>query len=88
MESRCASGRLLRLTLGVHMNSNAELGGACIGLVVSIFVFFITRELWCWYFKINVAVAELRGIRAELEKLNARDAKRIADSEPSVFAPR
>ncbi|MBK7858404.1 MAG: hypothetical protein IPJ65_07230 [Archangiaceae bacterium] len=51
---------------------NAEVGGAVCGFVVAVLVFFITRELWCWYFKLNAMLDELRGIRAELQAANAR----------------
>jgi hypothetical protein len=60
----------------VRRMGTQELGGACIGLVISVAIFFITRELWCWYFKLNAMLEELKGIREELRKANEMTAAR------------
>ncbi|MEK7178575.1 MAG: hypothetical protein AAB721_02895 [Patescibacteria group bacterium] len=53
--------------------------GACLIL------FLLLREVWCWYWKINAALTELRAIRAELEEINARSrtAAHTPRAEPS-----
>jgi len=35
--------------------------------------FFIMREIFCWYFKINKNIGLLKDIKAELIKLNSGD---------------
>lgn len=43
------------------------MSNALIVLLVVLVAFLIGRELVCWYFKINVLVSELRGIREALQ---------------------
>jgi hypothetical protein len=38
-----------------------------IGIVVAIVVFFVCRELNCWYFKINERVSQLDEIKKSLD---------------------
>lgn len=61
--------------------------GSLAAVLVAVLVFLVLRELWCWYWKINAALDELIGIRAELAQLNAREAKK-AQAYQGEFAPR
>ena len=41
-----------------------------LSVVGAVVVFFITREIWCWYFKLNRISAYLRDIRVLLLSQN------------------
>lgn len=43
-------------------------------VVVSLLIFLIMREVWCWYWKINTALEELRAIRQLLERAEQKAA--------------
>lgn len=38
---------------------------------VFLFIFAILREFWCWFFKFNAILDELKAVRKLLEKSNA-----------------
>ena len=51
-------------------------------IIVSIAVFFITRELWCWYWKIN----EIRDLLKSIdEKLGKKEKNDNEESEKSTL---
>lgn len=52
--------------------SVAALGGVFVTIVVAFLGFLLTRELWCWYWKVNAAMEELRAIRGLLETIVQR----------------
>lgn len=41
-------------------------------IAISIVVFLITREFWCWYWKINQKLRTLESIDRRLEDLQSR----------------
>ena len=49
-------------------------------VVVCIIIFLITREFWCWYFKINKTTQLLEGILQELKKINRQNSYREEDA--------
>jgi len=49
---------------------------------VALGIFLAMREIWCWYWKINEAVVDLRAILIELQKLNAREEAKTTASGP------
>ncbi len=42
-----------------------ELIAVLVGFVVALILFLVTREVWCWYWKINEAVAALGRMEAQ-----------------------
>jgi hypothetical protein len=42
-----------------------------LSIVISIAVFLLLREVFCWYFKINKRISLLSDIKAELVKANS-----------------
>jgi hypothetical protein len=52
------------------MYGTSVLGILFVSIIVFIFLFLITREFWCWYFKINVRNEELVKTRELLENIN------------------
>lgn len=55
-----------------------QLLATLIVIVIAIGIVVVSRELWCWLLKLTSILDELRFIRVELEKLNAREEKRGA----------
>lgn len=47
------------------------LTGLLFGILVAVIVFLITREFWCWYFKVNRIVGELNTQNQLLAEQNA-----------------
>lgn len=47
-----------------------SIGPAILCLAVLVLIFLICRQVVCWYWKINEAVALLRDIRQELKNLS------------------
>ncbi len=47
------------------------LTGLLIGILVAVGIFLITREFWCWYFKINKTLGELNMQNQMLAEQNA-----------------
>lgn len=45
------------------MDITLQMVGALVGVAFAIAIFFLCRELWCWYFKINDVKALLTEIR-------------------------
>lgn len=69
-------------------NTLAGLMGSIAVLAVMFLVFLLMREVWCWYWKINAALAELQGIRALLQEMNDRDAARAQSARADGFQVR
>ena len=42
---------------------------AVIYILVVLVIFFIARELWCWYWKINAVLERLDEISRKLDKI-------------------
>jgi len=51
-------------------NSYTPFPHLILGIFISIIVFLILREFWCWYFKINKRIELLENILSELKKQN------------------
>lgn len=49
-----------------------EIVALVVGGVIALAVFFATREIWCWYWKINDGLAELRALRGEIIALRGQ----------------
>ena len=67
------------------MNDSAgALGGlilTVVGFAVAFVIFLAMREVWCWYWKINAAMVELKALRATLEQTNKLLATRTTQPE-------
>ncbi len=37
--------------------------------IVLIIIFLVTRQFWCWYWKINIRISELEKINENLEQI-------------------
>lgn len=55
---------------GPFDSGGALLGTLLIALLVLVLVFFIAREILCWYWKINTIVSLLEDIKGKLINLN------------------
>jgi hypothetical protein len=42
-----------------------------VAILIGIVIFLVLREFWCWYWKINRAIALLESIDASLKQLPA-----------------
>ena len=56
---------------------------AAIGLGIWLVIILITREIWCWYFKVNQLRDLLSDIREELRTLNVKTRSRY-DQPPEA----
>ena len=56
---------------------------AIIIIVIMVIVFLITREFWCWYWKINEIKELLKSIDQKLNN-NVKDGNNSAEKESSV----
>lgn len=45
-----------------------EIALVVVGVIASVILFFVGREIVCWYFKVNEIVKLLREIRDSLKK--------------------
>lgn len=59
---------------------------AAIGLGIWLVIILITREIWCWYFKVNQLRDLLSDIREELRTLNVKTRSRY-DQTPGAPGP-
>jgi hypothetical protein len=60
----------LALNKGVNNMNNPQI--IFLSIAISIGVFLLLREVFCWYFKINKRLSVLLDIKAELVKANQR----------------
>lgn len=40
-------------------------------IIILIIVFILTREFWCWYWKINIKIKQLNQVNENLEQIKA-----------------
>ena len=46
---------------------------AIISILVSVLIFLILREFFCWYFKINKRISLMEELISEIKKMNKED---------------
>jgi hypothetical protein len=68
-------------------NAAASVAAAIAGLAGAFVVFLLMREVWCWYWKINAGMAELKAIRALLEQLTQQGAAQLQLARATASAP-
>lgn len=56
-------------------------------VLVTLVIFFAMREVWCWYWKLNDLVGELRLIRGVIERAEQRavHAETLKQQGPTGF---
>jgi hypothetical protein len=59
------------------MNINTSILLLFLALAFIVFLFFVTRELWCWYFKINERISIDKEILEELRVKNHNGKNKI-----------
>lgn len=45
--------------------------GIIMFIIILIILFILTREFWCWYWKINIKIEQIEKVNENLEQIKA-----------------